>query len=340
MANAGEPWRTPTSATSDGLKSPPKPRSFVGMTCASSLPAVSPPRRIVPGATYLITRRCYQRTFRLRPSPTTNAIFAYCLALALRKTGVTLHAGCVMSDHHHLVVTDVRGVLPDFLRELHRSTAKAINASQGQWENLWSAEQTSVVRLATDQDIIAKIAYVVTNPVQVGLVERPGDWPGLILWGDSLQNVARPGEYFDSLGRAPETIELRVVSPPLSNRSAIPLPEWRQRLTRAITDQVAEARRLLRAAGLDFLGRDAVLAQSFVRRAQSHEQKRQMVPRVAAKDPFVRRMLLRADRAFYAAYRAALEKWRQGLRLIRFPFGTWWMRVHHRVCLDVEPAPA
>jgi hypothetical protein len=40
----------------------------------------------------------------------------------------------VMSNHHHLVVTDRRGALPDFLRELHRLTAKAINASQGQWK--------------------------------------------------------------------------------------------------------------------------------------------------------------------------------------------------------------
>jgi hypothetical protein len=27
-----------------------------------------------------------------------------------------LHACCVMSNHHRVVVTDTRGVLPDFLR--------------------------------------------------------------------------------------------------------------------------------------------------------------------------------------------------------------------------------
>jgi hypothetical protein len=65
-----------------------------------------------------------------------------------------------------------------------------------------------------------------------------------------------------------------------------------------------------------------------------------MVPRVAARDPIVRRVLLRAEKAFHAAYRTALEKWRKGLRQLCFPFGTWWMRVHHRVRLDVESAPA
>ena len=98
------------------------------------------PRRIVPSTTYMITRRCYQRTRRLRPSPETNQIFLYCLAWAAAKTGVVIHAVCVMSNHHHIVLTDVHGALPDFARELHRTVAKAINAAQGQCENLWSVE--------------------------------------------------------------------------------------------------------------------------------------------------------------------------------------------------------
>src|SRR5262249_62395864 len=36
-----------------------------------------------------------------------------------------------------------------------------------------------------------------------------------------------------------------------------------------------------------------------------------------------------AVRAFRAAYRAALEQWRHGVRSAAFPAGTWWMRVFH-----------
>jgi Ni/Co efflux regulator RcnB len=43
---------------------------------------VASPRRIIRNETHLITRRCYQRTFRLRPSPETNQIFVYCVAFA------------------------------------------------------------------------------------------------------------------------------------------------------------------------------------------------------------------------------------------------------------------
>jgi hypothetical protein len=48
-----------------------------------------------PGAT-LVRRLCYKRTFRLRPTPTIH-ILAYCLAVALEKTGVVLHAVCFAS---------------------------------------------------------------------------------------------------------------------------------------------------------------------------------------------------------------------------------------------------
>lgn len=41
-----------------------------------------------------------------------------------------------MSNHRRLVVSDPEGVLPEFLRELHRTMAKALNALQGHWESL------------------------------------------------------------------------------------------------------------------------------------------------------------------------------------------------------------
>jgi putative transposase len=41
-------------------------------------------RRVLPGQTYLVTRRCSERRFFLRPSTVTNAIFLYALAVAAR----------------------------------------------------------------------------------------------------------------------------------------------------------------------------------------------------------------------------------------------------------------
>ena len=40
------------------------------------------PRRIVPGTTYLLTRRCTQRRFMLVPRGIVPKLFGYCVALA------------------------------------------------------------------------------------------------------------------------------------------------------------------------------------------------------------------------------------------------------------------
>jgi putative transposase len=290
---------------------------------------VAHPRRIVTDATYLITRRCYQRTFRLRPRPETNQIVMYCLAFAMQKTGVRLHAACVMSNHHDLVVTDPHGLLPDFLRELHRLTAKAINASQGQWENLWAAEPCNVVRLVTDEDVADKIAYVTANPVAAGLVNEPTAWPGVLAWGEQTQQVARPSRHFSDDGTCPETLALVVEAPPTRSDDSTWATTWLERVRKIIARKVAEARQAPHAAGRTFVGREAVLATSFARRARSYEEKRGVVPTFAARSRDVRVRLRRLEQMFRAGYRAALADWRKGLRHVEFPHGTWAMRVFH-----------
>jgi putative transposase len=59
------------------------------------------PRQVLPGTTYLVTRRCSQRQFLLRPSRQTNQLFGFLLAVAAQRFHVDVHAFCVMSNHVH-----------------------------------------------------------------------------------------------------------------------------------------------------------------------------------------------------------------------------------------------
>jgi putative transposase len=295
---------------------------------------VSHPRRILPGETYLLTRRCCQRTFRLRPSPETNRIFAYCLAFAAWRTGVLVHAACVMSNHHHLVVTDVHGLLPNFLRELHRLTAKALNASQGQWENLWAGEPCNVVRLVTDEDIEDKIAYVVANPVVAGLVEKPEDWPGFLTWGAAVHYVERPEAYFRENGTCPPTLTLRIEPPGGRNTEPVSPQSSVDRVHRLVADKVAAAHKALRAAGRRFLGKAAALSSSLARHARSYEERFGAVPAFAAQQRDVRDGLRRIEQIFRECYRVALKRWRTGFREVLFPSGTWAMAVMHAALVE------
>ena len=94
------------------------------------------PRQILPGSTYLVTRRCTKRQFLLKPSKRTNRVFLYCLAHACEVTGVQVHAVTVMSNHYHAVVTDPEGRLPKFAELLNKYVAKCQNAGYGLWEKL------------------------------------------------------------------------------------------------------------------------------------------------------------------------------------------------------------
>jgi hypothetical protein len=242
-----------------------------------------------------------------------------------------IHAFVLMSNHLHLVATDPNGVLPDFLRDFRRSMAKALNASQGQWENLWSAEHASQVLLPTLDDVVAKVAYTVANPVAAGLVDNPSQWPGALLWQPGTVVAHRPNVYFDPNGSAPDFVELTISEAP-----GVHVDDWIRQVTRAVAEQVERARQAVRKQGLAFLGAAAVKAKSFLQRAKSYEVKRNINPVLGAQDVSVRKSFQRILKDFQRSYAEALAAWRSGNRAAVFPFGTWWMRVHH----DARVAPA
>jgi len=136
------------------------------------------PRPVLPGCSYLITRRCTQRQFLLRPDAETRRNFLYCLAEAAIRHNIKLLFTLASSNHHHTGIHDPDGTYPVFLEHFHKLLAKCQNARFGRSENFWSSEQTSVVRLMDPNDALDKMIYTLTNPVKDHLVERAHHWPG------------------------------------------------------------------------------------------------------------------------------------------------------------------
>lgn len=138
------------------------------------------PRQVLAGKTHLVTRRCSERRFFLRPSRLTNEIFLYVLAVAAKRCNILLHVACVLSNHYHVLVTDPDARLPEFEQYLDSLVARATNASLGRFEGFWAAATSySAVALAGPEDIVAKAAYVLANPVAAGLVQTGSEWPGI-----------------------------------------------------------------------------------------------------------------------------------------------------------------
>jgi hypothetical protein len=66
----------------------------------------------------MITRRCSERRFFLRPDEETNNAFIYCLALAARRAKVEVTFSVSLSNHHHTGIHDRDGNFPIVIEHL------------------------------------------------------------------------------------------------------------------------------------------------------------------------------------------------------------------------------
>jgi REP element-mobilizing transposase RayT len=286
------------------------------------------PRQILPGASYLVTRRCAQRQYLLRPSKTTNHVFLFLLAVAARRFGIKVHAFCVMSNHTHLVLTDTEARLPAFHQFLDALVARAVNASLGRWEAFWAPNSYSAVKLVSPNDIVDKTAYVLANPVSAGLVRSGRLWPGL--WSDPAgigsgpTEVGRPRHFFAEKSALPEKLPIELSVPPGFD-SAV---EFRERVIAALEEREREAQRRFKGG---FLGIARILKQKPMARPHSVEPRRNLNPRVAARNTWRRIEALARVGEFVRAYRSALRARRAGQIGVVFPAGTYLLRIAHGV---------
>jgi putative transposase len=259
----------------------------------------------------MITRRVTQRQFVLRPDPEVNQIYLYSLGLAAQRTGVEPILALTMSNHEHPLLHDRLGTRVAFYQYHHQLVARATNALRGRVENLWSSEQTSVVRLVEVDDVIEKVVYAATNPVTAGLVARVHHWPGVNTLAALLEKrpivVKRPRVFFSEA--MPEEVTITFALPPeLGDTDAI-LERIRARV--AQVEAAEEARRA--TTGARVLGRRAVRKQSWRDRPRTQEPRFGMRPQVAARNRWARVEALQRNADFLAAYLDARTRWRAGL---------------------------
>jgi hypothetical protein len=299
---------------------------------------MSRPRQILPGQFYLVNRRCTQRMFLLRPDEITNNAFVYCLAEAAQRYEVDVVLPMAESNHHHTVLFDRHGRIPQFLEHFHKMLARCMNARWGRWENLWAAVEPSVVRLLDRETVLDKLAYAAANPVQDNLVERAVQWPGTngyrhLLSGEALR-ARRPRHFFRPDGVMPDEVTLQLVIPPELGPAETVIEEVRARVT-----GIEDAMRAERArTGRRIVGRRRVRRQSWRDAPTSREPRRVLCPRFAGRLA-ARVAALVGFREFLALYRDARRLWHTGAS-VRFPAGTYWLARFAPVVVDDSPSVA
>jgi len=293
-------------------------------------------------ATYHISRRTILQHMLFRPDRLMTRILLYLLSTISRRHGIEVHAFCAMSDHIHLVATDVRGTLPAFLHAFHRTVALCTKVLRKWNDVVWDKSPTSVVRLETQAAIIEAIAYVLANPVTAGLVQNAREWPGAKTLvediGQSNLGAQRPEVYLNPKNPSwPVEATVPISLPPGIEPDAA--PALRLQVEAELARLEAYARAEMKRQGRRFLGAERASAVSPTDRAATPEPTVDHHPRFAVgrNQGDAWRRAAAALRAFHASYRAALERWRAGARDAVFPAGTWWMRVFHRAIVPDGP---
>ena len=277
----------------------------------------------------------------MRPDRETNNAFVYCLAEAAARYRIEVLFTTAMSNHHHTGIYDPEGNYPAFLEHFHKLFAKCQNALRGRWENFWSSEQTSVVRLVDAGDVLDKMTYALTNPVKDGLVERVHHWPGVTsleatLHGKKLY-ASRPRYFFREEGGMPEVVSLSLSRPRgFEHLSPSEFATLVAERVRHVEEVVMVDRR---RTGARILGRRGVLSQKVTERPQNREPRRELNPRVAARSKWSRIEALLRNKAFRDAYAAARASFISGIRNVLFPPGTYWLKRFASAACAAGPSP-
>jgi len=286
----------------------------------------------------MITRRCSERRFFLRPDRETNNAFIYCLAVAAQKYGIKVIFTVTMSNHHHTGVVDQDGRLPDFLAHFHKLIAKHQNALRGRWEAMWASEQTSAVALIEPDDIFEKMVYAFCNPVAGHLVEKVHHWPGVdslaATLADEPLTATRPRTFFRPDGDMPPSVSLDLHLP--AGLVAGSRLAFTTRLQERIASEELKAAAERRLSGKPIVGRAAVRAQHWSDGPLSREPRRRLNPRVACRNASRRTEVLASIKVWLQSYRLARAAFLKGVAAI-FPTGTFWLHRHAGVAC--EPAP-
>ncbi len=293
---------------------------------------------LLPGTTYMVTRRCSERRFFLTPTAVVNQVFAYCLAYAAHETKVSLQAWTILGNHWHAIVTDPKVNLPEFMAIVDRLVAKCMNTELKRFESFWSPEPYSAVRLEDEASIIDEILYVLANPTAAGLVSSNSQWPGLTsgprACDQAPRKIRRPAIFFDPLGVMPDEVELEATVPPCladekPHHFAATIAAMLKLREQDIRKDLAECSRTI-------AGPAAVKAQNPFDCPKSHRPAKDFNPSVACASKWHRVEALQRIKEFLDAYLDAWRDFQKGNKEAVFPAGTYWMR-RHAGCAAVPP---
>jgi REP element-mobilizing transposase RayT len=103
-------------------------------------------------------------------------LFCDCLAEAMPRYGVQVHAWCLLGNHFHLLLLSEEGRLSDAMRFLASRFTQRFNYRHGRDGPLFRGRFASVA-VESSSHLAQVSRYIHRNPVEAGLAAEAWQWP-------------------------------------------------------------------------------------------------------------------------------------------------------------------
>lgn len=280
------------------------------------------PRRHIANQVVLLTRRCFQRRFLLRPDSFINRVLFFETARASSRHGQCVHGVLAMSNHIHQVSTDTTGNRSDFMRDAMREISRARNHDLDRRDSLWDSRSFGDTVLVKRETIERKLIYTWLNPVAAGLVRRAEDWPGFKIlprhWG-KIFRIKKPERYY---GRdTPEYVEFIPMPPPGYDEMTLEeVREHFEALLREAEDKLHKQR-----GNKKVRGAVRICQTNPYSCPKNPSPMGELSPRFACKDGAALSQAIKRYQDFQDEYQRTRLKWLKGKK-VKFPCGTVQLR--------------
>jgi len=296
-----------------------------------------------------MTRRTTLRKAFLAPwHPLVKDVWLYSLAHAQREKSVAVHHGTLVVNHEHLTVTPEQDNLPQFTELLHREVSKGLNTllARERYDaprELFDGREPHYMRLMDSASQASHLVYEYNNCVAAGLVKRAEHMPGQAfdfdVWKRGYIDVQKPPVYFGD--NRPEVMRLYVTPPPLLFAAfGGDLDRLVYHMKRLAEQGARELRAAMRRPPLGARGVLRIHPWNEPRSLRESGGERVPSFKVGAFDISGRQgriQCAKETRLFRHEYREARLARKAGDMEAAFPFGTYGMRMHHRIPVVSEP---
>ena len=127
------------------------------------------------GALYHVTSRGDQRE-NIYESESDRKLFLVTLGKVCDRFNWRCHAYCLMNNHYHLLIETPEANLSKGMRQLNGVYTQSFNRVHNRVGHVFQGRYTGI--FVEKQSYLLELArYIVRNPVRVGMVSSPQEWP-------------------------------------------------------------------------------------------------------------------------------------------------------------------